>query len=192
MNESEAALNLLMRMIDDIEAQAFFSKGGPLAWFSLQKTGASACLKGALTEKQIPLIRSVYREYVKLKLVSQRFSDTAKSAQLAAILYRVLHDKPKLKTKEDRSRSQRMSKLVRAFHNGVVVHIGHFNDAEFLVGELRIQDKIHLWEEIHSARRVYLAKLYEADLQMEGSGEIKKEEERKRRVKHTRDSGLEI
>ena len=161
MNESEAASAELLRMIEDVGAQSLFGKRGPLVWFSLRKTYNSACRKGKLTEKQVHLIRSIYRQYTKFKLVSQRFAASGKSRQVAKVLYQVLHDKPKLRTKEDRGRSQRLSRIVQAFHDGVMVHIGHFNDAESIVGELQIDGKILIWEEIHSARRVYLAKLFE-------------------------------
>ena len=163
MTESEMASNELITMINDVEAHALFAKGGPLAWFSLRKTYSSAYRKGTLTEKQVPLIRSIYRQYAKFKLASHKFSATGKSRRVAAVLYRILQDKPKVATKEDRGRSQRLSRIVRAFHDGRMVHMGHFNDAESLIGELQSNGKISIWEEVHSARRVYLAKLYELE-----------------------------
>jgi len=160
MSESEIASTQLSAMIDDIEARTLFDKGGPLSWFSLMKTFTLACRKGGLTEKQIPLILSVYQQYMKLKRVCKIFSATGQSREIAAVLYRVLQEKPKVTSKEDRSRSQRLSRIVHAFHDGTMFHIGDFNDAESLIGELPIENRIAIWEVIHSARRAYLAKLY--------------------------------
>lgn len=103
MKESEIASTQLSTMINDVEAGALFAKGGPLYWFFLERTYASAFSKGTLTEKQIPLIFSVYEQ---------------------------------------------------------LVHIGHFNDAELIIGELPIENRIAIWEVLHSARRAYLVELY--------------------------------
>ncbi len=160
MSEFEIASTQLSAMIDDIEARTLFAKGGPLSWFSLMRTFTSAFHKGALTEKQIPLILSVYQQYMKFKSVCQRFLATGQSREISAVLYRVLQERPKVASKEDRSRSQRLSRIVHAFHGGAMFHIGHFNAAESLIGELPIENKIAIWEVIHSARRAYLAMLY--------------------------------
>ena len=159
MSESEIASIQLAAMFDDIDARTLFAKGGPLSWFSLTKTSTSAFRKGTLTEKQIPLILSVYQQYMKLKSVSKRFSATGQSREIAALLYRVLREKPKVASKEDRSRSARLSSIVRAFHDGVNVHIGYFNAAESLIKEFPIENRIAILEMIHSTRKAYLAKL---------------------------------
>lgn len=160
MNESEIASTQLSTMINDVEAVALFAKGGPLSWFFLERTYASAFSKGTLTEKQIPLIFSVYERYMNFKSASKRFSATGKSSEIAAVLYRILRERPEATSREDRSISQRLSRLVHAFHEGVLVHIGHFNDAESIIGELPIENKIAIWEMLHSARRAYLVELY--------------------------------
>lgn len=167
MSESEIASVELMTMINDVEAETFFAKGGPLAWFSPKKTYASAYRKGNLTNKQVPLIRSVYRQYVNLKEVSSKFSATGESSKIASALYRLLQEKPKVESREDRGRSQRLSRIIRTFRDGVVIHLGHFNYAESLVAGLPIpiEDKISIWEQIHSARRVYLSKLSKTQIE---------------------------
>lgn len=76
------------------------------------------------------------------------------------MLYQVLRERPKVATTEDRSRSQRLLRLVRSFRGETLVHIGHFNEAESLIGELSVENKASIWEQIHSARRAYLSVLY--------------------------------
>ena len=147
-------------MINDVEAGALFAKGGPLAWFFLERTYAWALSKGTLTEKQIPLIFSVYEQYMDFKAASKRFSATGQSSEIAAVLYRILREKPEVTSRDDRSISQRLSRIVHAFHEGALVHIGHFNDAELIIGELPIENRIAIWEVLHSARRAYLVELY--------------------------------
>jgi hypothetical protein len=147
-------------MVNDVEAHSLFDQGGPLAWFSLKRTYASGFMKGRLTEKQTKLITSVYDQYVKLRRVSRGFVQTGHSRSLAAILYEVLREKPKVTSGEDRSKSQRLSRLVRSFRGETLVHIGYFNEAESLIGELSIENKASIWEQIHSARRAYLSVLY--------------------------------
>lgn len=161
MTESQIAAAELTTMINDIDAETIFAKGGPLAWFSPKKTYASAYRRGDLTDKQVNLVRSVYQQYAKLKKVSRKFSTTGEGSRVASIRYRVLRDKPKMESREDRSRSQRLSRIIRAFWDGDMIHLGHFNEAEELITDLPIQDKIAIWEQIHSARRAYLTNLSE-------------------------------
>jgi hypothetical protein len=66
------------------------------------------------------------------------------------MLYQLLHEKPKVESREDRGRSQKLSRVIRAFRDGAVIHIGHFNQAESLVGDLPITEKASVWEQIHS------------------------------------------
>jgi hypothetical protein len=160
MTDVELASSKLMIMVNDVEGQPLFEPGGPLGWFSLKKTYASGFMKGHLTEKQTRLIMSVYDQYVRLRRVSHGFVKTGHARTLAAILYEVLHEKPKVTTSEDRSRSQRLSRIVRAFRGETLLHIGHFNEAESLIGELSDENKVSIWEQIHSARRAYLQVLY--------------------------------
>jgi len=164
MTESEMASVELTTIINDTDAETFFSKGGPLSWFSPKKTYASAYRRGDLTDKQVPLVRSVYQQYCMLKEVSRRFSATGEANRIATVLYQLLHEKPKVESKEDRGRSQKLSRVIRAFRDGGVIHIGHFNQAESLVGDLPIPEKVPVWEQIHSARRIYLSQLHETDL----------------------------
>jgi hypothetical protein len=163
MTESEIASLELTTMMNDTDAETFFSKGGPLSWFSLKKTYTSAFLRGSLTEKQVPLVRSVYQQYTMLKKISARFSATGEANKIATMLYQLLHQKPKVGTTEERGRSQKLSRVIRAFRDGAVIHIGHFNQAESLVGSFPIPERIAVWEQIHSARRNYLSKLHETD-----------------------------
>jgi hypothetical protein len=164
MTESELASVELTTMMNDPDAETFFSKGGPLSWFSLKKTYASAYHRGNLTDKQVPLVRSVYQQYMMLKEVSRRFSTTGEANKIATMLYQLLHQKPKVETREERGRSQKLSRVIHAFRDGAVIHIGHFNEAESLVGGFPIPEKVAVWEQIHSARRIYLSKLHESHL----------------------------
>ena len=164
MSESEIAFIELATMLNDVDAETFFAKGGPLAWFSPENTYASSYRKGNLTDKQVPLIRSVFQQYSKLKQVSRKFYDTGEASRIASLLYRLLSKKPKVESREDRSRSQRLSRIIAAFRDGNVIHLGHFNQAESLVAELPIQNMISIWEKVHSARRTYLSKLYEPQI----------------------------
>ena len=164
MTESEMASVELTTMMNDTDAETFFSKGGPLSWFSLKKTYASAYHRGNLTDKQVPLVRSVYHQYTMLKKVSARFSATGEAKKIATMLYQLLHQKPKVETREERGRSQKLSRIIRAFRDGAVIHIGHFNQTESLVGDFPIPEKVPVWEQIHSARRIYLSTLHEAHL----------------------------
>jgi len=165
MSESEIASAELMNIINDVEAETFFAKGGPLAWFSPKKTYVSAYRRGNLTDKQVPLIRSVYQQYSKLKKVSQKFAATGEATRIASILYRLLHEKAKVQSREERGRSQSLSRIIHAFRDGAVIHLGHFNFAESLVADLPIEDRTSIWEQIHSARRVYLSKFYEGQVE---------------------------
>ncbi|MBM4029732.1 MAG: hypothetical protein FJ280_30680 [Planctomycetes bacterium] len=167
MGESEMASIELTTIINDTDAETFFAKGGPLSWFSPKKTYALAFRRGNLTDKQVPLIRSVYQQYSLLREVSKRFAATGESSTIATVLYHLLKDKPKVESREDRGRSQRLSRVIRAFHDGSVVHIGHFNQAEFVVGELPVAHKVALWEQIHSSRRVYLSIFHQIHIERE-------------------------
>jgi hypothetical protein len=160
MTDVEIAAAKLMAMVNDVDAQTLFDPGGPLAWFSLKKTYAAGFMKGHLTEKQAKVITSVHDQYLRLRRASRDFLQTGHSRTIAAVSYEVLHEKPKVTTGEDRSRSQRLSRLVRAFRGETLVHIGHFNEAESLIGEFSIENKASIWEQIHSARRAYLSVLY--------------------------------
>jgi hypothetical protein len=163
MSESDLASVELATIVNDVDAETFFAKGGPLAWFSPKKTYASAHRRGTLTDKQVPLVRSVYQQYSKLKEVSRQFAATGEANRIASILYRLLQQKPKVESREDRGRSQKLSRIIRVFRDGLAIHIGHFNYAESLVADLPTPDKESIWEQIHSARRVYLGKLFEGE-----------------------------
>jgi len=154
----------LNTMVNDIDAQTFFAKNGPLSWFSPKKTYALAFTRGNLSDKQVLLVRSVYQLYSKFKEVSKRFQTIGESNKMAMLLYEILKEKPKVSSKEERSLSQRISRIIHIFRDGNAIHIGHFNEAELLVGELPIAEKDKIWEQIHTSRRVYLNKLYETSI----------------------------
>lgn len=76
MTNKDLASAKLMSMVNDVDAQTLFDMGGPLAWFSLKRTYASAYMKGGLTEKQIKLVTSVYDQYARLSGISHGFIET--------------------------------------------------------------------------------------------------------------------
>jgi len=161
--EIENALSKLMLMVNDLEGQSLFEKDGPLGWFSIDKTYKYALTNDILNEKQIDLLNKVFDQYKHLKKISAQFVATKQGVDLASEMHSLLSKKPKNSTKEDRNFSQKYSKLVHTFHDGVMIHIGYFSRAERLIGQfpaLDINDKVSLWEKIHSARRCYLEKYY--------------------------------
>ena len=149
----------LAAMIDDTEHQ-LFQRNGPLSWFSLSKTFVVAAKKGSLTYKQCELIDKVYGEYKDLKRAARVFCGTEECRGLGRALQELQKAKPKAVASEERSRSQRLSRIVHALFGHKAIHVGDFDEAERLVGEMANGRMNEIWELIHSARRRYLREIY--------------------------------
>jgi hypothetical protein len=161
MHENEVANIQLNALVNDVDAKSIFEKSGPLNWFSPFKTIKGFLKRGYLTEKQVELISKVFEQYSKLKKASEKFNSSGEGRDLAKALYRVLQDKPKNISTEDRGRSQKFSNIIRSFSEGGMIHIGRFNGAESLICEfpMEIKNRMLILELLHSARRKYLIEL---------------------------------
>jgi hypothetical protein len=160
MNSADTAIQKLAWMVDDIDNHQLFQANGPLSWFSLKKTFVAAAKKAALSAKQCKLAEKVYAEYKDLKRAAREFCGSDECRRLAHVLQELQKTKPRAVATEERSRSQRLSRIVHALFGHRAIHVGDFADAERLVAELAHSSTTELWEVIHSARRRYLAALY--------------------------------
>jgi hypothetical protein len=160
MNPADIAMQELSSMVDDTENHPLFQRNGPLSWFSLRKTFVVAAKKAVLSDRQCKLIDKVYAEYKDLKRAAADFCETEECLRLRSVLQELQKSKPTAVETEQRSRSQRLSRIVHALFGHRAVHVGDFAAAEALVAELANRTATELWEVIHAGRRQYLRKLY--------------------------------
>ena len=162
----------LAAMIDDTENHQLFQRNGPLSWFSLSKTFVVPAKKGSLIYKQCDLIDKVYGEYKDLKHAAREFCGTEECRGLGRALQELQKAKPKAVASEERSRSQRLSRIVHALFGHKAIHVGDFDEAERLVGEMANARMNEIWELLHSARRRYLHELYHQKPPPDSASEI--------------------
>ena len=164
LTQSDLALVELLTITNDLDAVGLFRKGGPLAWFSPENMLSLNNNGSGLPEKQIAVVRSVYRQYLRYRGASRAFQSTTEATELTTILYKVIQEREGADSKKERFTILRLRRVIREFRIGVV-HIGLFNRAEHLIGSVPLSERTSIWESLHSARRAYLKKIYELDQQ---------------------------